>query len=85
MRSPLIGFWNFTPSSVILRNLPKLNTWKPPLSVKIGRCHCIKSCKSPCLRITSCPGRSHRWNVLPSKISAPVARTSSGVMPFTVP
>ena len=30
-------------------------------------------------------GRSHRWKVLPRIIWAPVASTSSGVIPFTVP
>jgi hypothetical protein len=37
MRSPLIGDWKATPSSDILRSAPRLNHWKPPESVRIGR------------------------------------------------
>ena len=29
--------WNSAPSSVMTRRCARLNTWKPPLSVRIGR------------------------------------------------
>ncbi len=34
--SPFTGDRNSTPPPVILRNSPRLNTWKPPESVRIG-------------------------------------------------
>ncbi|MNT70873.1 hypothetical protein D3C72_2093080 [compost metagenome] len=64
---------------------PRLNTWKPPESVRIGPFHCMKSCRPLCFLITSVPGRSHRWKVLPRIISAPMASMSRGSMPLTVP
>ena len=54
--SPLIGDWNFTPSSVILRSAPRLNTWKPPESVRMGPSQPMKRCSPPCAAITSSPG-----------------------------
>ncbi|MNV67226.1 hypothetical protein D3C71_1600180 [compost metagenome] len=83
--APSTGEAKVTPSSLILRMAPRLNTWKPPESVRIGPFHCMKSCRSPCFLITSVPGRSHRWKVLPRMISAPVASISRGSMPLTVP
>src|SRR5574340_1384976 len=83
--SPFTGDWNFTPSSVILRNAPRLNTWNPPESVRIGPSQPMKRCKPPCAAITSRPGRSHRWKVLPSTICAPMSRSSAGDIAFTVP
>ena len=41
----------------------------------------MKSCRSPWARITSCPGRSQRWKVLPSRIWARSRAPSSGVIP----
>jgi len=35
-------------------------TWKPPESVSIGRCQFMNSCRPPCARITSVPGRNIR-------------------------
>src|SRR3546814_10434924 len=35
-RAPSMGEANFTPSSVILRMPCRLNTWKPPESVRMG-------------------------------------------------
>ncbi len=35
-RSPLTGDWNSTPCSLIVRSLPRLKTWNPPESVRIG-------------------------------------------------
>ena len=72
-RSPLTGDGNVTPSSVILRSSPRLNTWKPPESVRIGPSQPMKRCRPPCAAITSSPGRSHRWKVLPSTICAPIS------------
>ena len=83
--SPLIGDWNATPSSEIFRSAPRLNTWKPPESVRIGRSHPMKRCRPPCASITARPGRSHRWKVLPSTISAPTSTSSPGLIAFTVP
>ena len=45
-RRPASG--NSTPSSVILRSFARLNTWKPPESVRIGRCQCMKPCRPRC-------------------------------------
>jgi hypothetical protein len=58
--SPLMGDWNATPSSLILRSAPRLQTWKPPESVRIGRLQPMKRCNPPCAAITSSPGLSHR-------------------------
>jgi hypothetical protein len=41
--SPLTGEANFTPSSLILRISPRLQTWKPPLSVRIGLCQLLEA------------------------------------------
>ena len=35
--------------------------------------------------MTSSPGRSHRWNVLPSTICAPISTSSAGAIALTVP
>jgi hypothetical protein len=85
MRSPFTGDWKATPSSLILRKAPRLKTWKPPESVRIGRVQPMKRCSPPCARITSSPGRSHRWKVLPSTICAPDSTSSAGLIAFTVP
>ena len=49
--SPLTGDAKRTPSSLILRPLPsappRLQTWKPPLSVRIGRVQPSKRCSPP--------------------------------------
>ena len=84
-RSPLMGEANFTPSSEILRIAPRLNTWKPPESVRMGASQPMKRCRPPCAAITSSPGRSHRWKVLPSTICAPISCSSAGLIAFTVP
>ena len=83
--SPLIGEANFTPSSVIFLSLPRLNTWKPPESVRMGLSQPIKRCSPPKRSITSSPGRSHRWKVLDSTISKPISVSSNGDIAFTVP
>src|SRR5258706_4735966 len=83
--SPFTGERNRTPSSLILRNSPRLNTWNPPESVRIGLSQAMKRCKPPCAAMTSSPGLSHRWKVLPSTICAPTACRSSGLMALTVP
>ncbi len=85
IRSPLIGDANFAPSSVIFRIAPRLKTWKPPESVRIGPFQPMKPCRPPCFPITSVPGRSHRWKVLPSTICAPSPASSSGDIALTVP
>ena len=36
-----------TPSSVILRSLDKLNTWNPPLSVRMGPFQRVNLCRPP--------------------------------------
>ena len=83
--SPLTGDWKRTPSSVILRNSPRLYTWYPPESVRIGPSQPMKRCSPPCAPITSSPGRSHKWKVLPSTICAPSNFSSCGLIAFTVP
>ena len=85
-RSPLIGEANFTPSSVILRSAPRLNTWKPPESVRIGAVPAHEAVQAAVRwRSPRVPGRSHRWKVLPSTICAPTSRSSAGDIAFTVP
>ena len=74
-----------TPSSEIFLEELRLKTWKPPESVRMGRSQPIKRCSPPCFWITSSPGRSQRWKVLPSTICAPSAASSSGDMAFTEP
>ena len=58
--SPLTGEANFTPSSEILRISPSDQTWKPPLSVRMGLCQLSNLCRPPNCAITSSPGRIHR-------------------------
>src|SRR5437870_8903084 len=58
--SPFTGEANFTPSSLILRISPRLQTWKPPESVRIGLSHCSKRCRPPNCCSTSRPGCIHR-------------------------
>ncbi len=87
--SPLTGDANCTPCSLMRRPLPsappRLQTWKPPLSVRIGRAQPSKRCRPPKPRTTSSPGRSQRWKVLPRMICAPMASRSRGSTPLTLP
>ena len=83
--SPFTGEANATPSSATLRSGPRLHTWKPPESVRMGRSQPMKRCSPPWAATTSCPGRSQRWNVLPRTICAPSSTNSRGAMAFTVP
>ena len=83
--SPLIGEAKWTPASVSLRSSARLQTWKPPESVRIGPLQFMKRCRPPRLRMISWPGRSQRWKVLPRMICAPAVRSSPGVIAFTVP
>jgi hypothetical protein len=43
-----------------LRSSARLITWKPPESVRIGRCQFMKRCSPPSRAIRSAPGRSIR-------------------------
>ena len=45
-----------TPSSVILRSLARLNTWKPPLSVRIGPSQRVNLCSPPISATSLSPG-----------------------------
>ncbi len=83
--APSIGLENFTPSSLILRSAPRLNTWKPPESVRMGLSQAMKRCRPWCAPMMSSPGRSHRWKVLPRQICAPMSPSMAGVIAFTVP
>jgi len=74
-----------TPSSVTLFRSESENTWYPPLSVRMGPSQPMNLWSPPNRAISSAPGRWHRWYVLPSRISAPLARTCSGQTPLTVP
>ena len=67
---PSWGERNSTPLSRIFANglpfllSPRLNTWKPPLSVRISQSQFWNLCIHPsCLTISS-PGWRCRWNVL---------------------
>jgi hypothetical protein len=64
---------------------PSEKTWKPPESVRIGFCQFMKSCRPLCALMTSSPGRSQRWKVLPRQIWAPMSCSDCGVMALTVP
>ena len=57
---PSIGERNSTPASEIDRRAPRLNTWKPPESVRIGRSQCMKRWSPPSVSTTSAPGLSIR-------------------------
>ncbi len=83
--SPLTGDWKATPCSLTLALAPSDQTWKPPLSVRIGRVQPSKRCRPPNARSTSSPGRSQRWKVLPRMISAPIASSDCGITPLTLP
>ena len=76
---------NATPSSLTLRSAPRLNTWNPPESVRIGPSQPMNRCRPPWMPMTSAPGRSQRWNVLPSTTCAPSSRSSFGAIALTVP
>jgi hypothetical protein len=58
---PSMWLLNFTPSSVILRMSLSECTWKPPLSVRMGRSQPLNRCKPPACSSTSVPGRRYRW------------------------
>ena len=49
-----------TPSSVSLRSAARENTWKPPLSVRIGYGQRMNLCRPPSRFTRSAPGRSMR-------------------------
>ncbi|MEC5206592.1 hypothetical protein QF022_001548 [Vogesella perlucida] len=83
--SPLTGLWKVTPSSEILFMAPRLNTWKPPESVRMGLSQPMKSCRPPNCSMISRPGRSHRWKVLPRMIWALMSCSSCGLIAFTEP
>ena len=83
--SPFTGDAKATPSSCTRRRGPRLHTWKPPESVRIGLSHAMKRWSPACAAITSSPGRSHRWKVLPRTICAPISTSSFGAIAFTVP
>jgi hypothetical protein len=82
---PSIGDAKRTPSSEIFRSLPRLQTWNPPESVRIGFDHRLKPCSPPNRSKTAVPGRSQRWKVLPRMICAPTSSRSRGAIVFTVP
>ena len=83
IRSPLMGDAKRTPSSEMVRIFPRLQTWKPPESVRMGLVHALKSCRPPSASNTWVPGRSHRWKVLPRMIWAPTSSSSRGAMVLT--
>ena len=51
---------NVTPSSSTVRRSRRLNTWKPPESVRIARGQPMNLCRPPSAAIRSAPGRSAR-------------------------
>ena len=56
-REPSMCDWNQTPSSgLILRRWLSENTWKPPLSVRMGRDQPLNLCRPPASSSTSVPG-----------------------------
>ena len=60
-REPSRCDWKATPSSVIFRFSERLKTWKPPLSVSMGRFQEMKRCRPPSSPTSASPGRSMRW------------------------
>ncbi len=50
-----------TPSSVSFLRSARLITWKPPESVRIGRCQFMKRWSPPIRATRSAPGLSIRW------------------------
>ena len=48
------------PSSASLRQSANEKTWKPPLSVRIGRFHALKRCRPPACSRISVPGRRYK-------------------------
>ena len=66
-----------TPSSLILLSFARLNTWNPPLSVKIGLSQLVNLCKPPISYTRSSPGRTWRWYVLQSITWQPIFFKSS--------
>ncbi len=60
-RAPSRCDWNSTPSSLIFLRRARLKTWKPPLSVRMGRCQFMKRWSPPSSLMSSWPGRSIRW------------------------
>ena len=61
MRSPVVGDWKVTPSSVISARSRRETIWKPPLSVSIPRFHPMKRCSPPTAVSRSGPGLLPRW------------------------
>ena len=81
---PSYGELNLTPSSEISAKSPRLHTWNPPESVRIGFSQLINLWSPPKFLIKLSPGLSIRWKVFPRIISEPVSFKSSTVKPFTV-
>ena len=59
-REPSMCDWKVTPSSVTLRSLARLITWKPPESVRIGRCQFMNRCRPPSARDPLGAGPQHQ-------------------------
>ncbi len=60
-REPSRWLWKVTASSLTLAILDRDMTWKPPLSVRIGRSQRMNLCSPPSLATRSAVGRSIRW------------------------
>jgi len=56
-RVPSKGLRKSTPSSSTRRMSLRLKTWKPPLSVRMGRSQAMKPWMPPNRSISSAPGR----------------------------
>src|SRR5688500_11405574 len=82
---PSMWLLKVTPSSVTRLMSDRLNTWNPPLSVRMGPGQAMNRCKSPKAATTLSPGRSIKWYVLARMICEPVAATWSGRTPLMVP
>ena len=83
-RDPSMWDLKVTPSSFNFLSSAKLITWKPPLSVSIGRSQFINLWRPPNSNILSAVGLNMRWYVFPNKTSAPVDLTLSGSIALTV-
>ena len=83
---PSICERNMAPSSCNLRFSEREKTWKPPLSVRIGRFHVLNLCNPPACSNISNPGRRYKWYVFPKMICALISSSNSVMWtPLTVP
>ena len=70
-------------ASVFLKPAPRLITWKPPLSVKVGPAQFMNAPRPPAPRTMSTPGCRYRWYAFASSAWAPSSAIASGSTIFS--